>query len=117
MRYNYISVYARKTFTVSDASAVTGMTLRMDYDDGFVAYINGQEVARAKMPGGTPNNNTAASGNHEASKKGGFETFDLALYTGNLVTGTNVLTIEIHNRAKNNNDLSMIPKLEIVNTP
>ncbi len=39
MRGNYKTVYARKTFNISDASTATGMTLRIDYDDGFVAYI------------------------------------------------------------------------------
>ncbi len=53
MRNNYKTVYARKTFNISNASAVTGMTFNMDYDDGFVAYINGVEVARRKMSSGT----------------------------------------------------------------
>ena len=43
---NYVSVYARKEFSVIDHAAVTGMTLNMDFDDGFVAYLNGVEVAR-----------------------------------------------------------------------
>ncbi|MFQ5713407.1 MAG: fibronectin type III domain-containing protein [Candidatus Scalinduaceae bacterium] len=108
---NYSSVYARKTFNLSDVSAITDMTLRMDYDDGFVAYINGQEVIRANMPSGTPAYNTNASGAHEAGTP---EEFDLALYTGNLVAGTNVLAIEIHNSDIGDDDLSMIPELYIV---
>ncbi len=110
MRSNYTTVYARKTFTVSDVSAIVDMTLRIDYDDGFVAYINGQEVTRSNMPGGTPNENTSASGAHEA---GTAEVFDLSSYRGNLVTGTNVLAIEIHNSDIGDNDLSMIPELEV----
>jgi len=117
MQNSYTTVYARKTFTVSDASEVAGMRLNMDYDDGFVSYINGQEVTRANMPAGAPGRNTAASGNHEASKAGAFESFDLDAYTGNLVTGTNVLTVEIHNSAVNDKDLSMIPELDIDNKP
>ncbi len=109
MRGNYKTVYARKTFNISDASTATGMTLRIDYDDGFVAYINGQEVARALMPAGTPDYDTGSSG-HEAGTP---EIFDLGSYTGNLVSGTNVLAIEIHNRSKSSSDLSMIPELKI----
>ena len=110
MQNNYLTVYARQTFNVTDASAVAGMILSMDYDDGFVAYINGQEVARANMPGGTPDYNTNASGTHEAGTP---EAFDLGSYTGNLVTGTNVLTIEIHNNSIGDGKLSMIPVLDI----
>jgi chitodextrinase len=118
MQDNYISVFTRKTFNVSDASAVTTMTLRMDYDDGFVSYINGVEVTRANMPGGTPDHNTAASGGHKASKgTGALAEFDLVAYTGNLVTGTNVLTVEIHNQKIGDKTLTMIPELEILNTP
>ncbi|MDR4498965.1 MAG: hypothetical protein MRK02_13765 [Candidatus Scalindua sp.] len=47
MKDNYLALYARKTFKIDDATALTGMILRMDYDDGFVAYINGKVVARA----------------------------------------------------------------------
>jgi hypothetical protein len=118
MMNNYMTVYTRKTFNVSDTSVVTGMTLRMDYDDGFVSYINGQEVTRANMPAGTPDRNTASSENHKSSKgTGAYEEFDLDAYTGNLVTGTNVLTVEIHNAKINDKGLSMIPELEIANTP
>jgi chitodextrinase len=111
MMGNYSSVYARKAFNLSDVATITGMRLRMDYDDGFVAYINGQEVTRANMPGGTPDYNTNASGAHEAGTP---EEFDLALYTGNLVAGTNVLAIEIHNSDIGDDDLSLIPELYIV---
>ncbi len=110
MRNSYKTVYTRKTFNVSNASSVTGMTLMMDWDDGFVAYINGVEVARANMPAGTPDYDTNASGGHEA---GILETFDLSPYTGNLVTGTNVLSIEGHNRSMGSSDFSMIPELEL----
>jgi len=73
-------------------------------------YINGVEVARANMPAGTPDYNTGASSSHEAGTP---VTFDLGSYIGNLVTGTNVLCIEGHNRGLANGDFSMIPELEI----
>ena len=39
--------------TVQDPSRLTSLTLRMRYDDGFVAYLNGLEVARRNAPGST----------------------------------------------------------------
>ena len=77
MRNSYKTVYMRKTFNISSASSVTGMTFSIDYDDGFVAYINGVEVARANMPGGTPDYNTGASSSREAGTP---VTFDLSSY-------------------------------------
>ena len=87
------------------ASSVTGMTFSIDYDDGFVVYINGQEVARANLPAGTPDYDTGASSSHEAGTP---VTFDLTSNISSLVTGTNVLCIEGHNRGLANGDFSMI---------
>ena len=40
------SVYLRKTFNIADLDTVRDLTLRIKYDDGFVAYLNGSEVAQ-----------------------------------------------------------------------
>ena len=44
--------YARYDFEISDPGAVDTLALRMNYDDGFVAYLNGEEVASENAPGG-----------------------------------------------------------------
>ncbi len=44
------SAYARIPFVLSDPGNVDILTLRMKYDDGFVAYLNGTEVARRNAP-------------------------------------------------------------------
>ena len=41
-----MSVYLRRAFYVVDASAIESIILDLDYDDGFIAYVNGQEVAK-----------------------------------------------------------------------
>src|SRR6266850_1358910 len=43
---DYLSIYFRKTFTLTDTNAVKWLILRASYDDGFVAYLNGTEVVR-----------------------------------------------------------------------
>ena len=40
----------RVEFQLARASAISTMTLRLKYDNGFVAYINGQKVAEASAP-------------------------------------------------------------------
>ena len=43
------SIFMRKEFTIDDPSEIQKMALSMDYDDGFVAYLNGTEIARANI--------------------------------------------------------------------
>lgn len=42
------SLYIRAPFSVLDSSALTGLTLKMKYDDGFVAYLNGSPLPIAE---------------------------------------------------------------------
>src|SRR5262249_54171155 len=44
------TVYLRLPFVVPDPSTVEFLTLRMKYDDGFIAYLNGQPVVSANAP-------------------------------------------------------------------
>ena len=47
------SVYTRALFTIADLSQVQTLLLGVDYDDGYIAWINGVEVARSsEMPSG-----------------------------------------------------------------
>jgi hypothetical protein len=53
MRGVNASALVRIPFTVTDPSAIDLLLLRVQYDDGFVAWLNGKEVARRNAPGGT----------------------------------------------------------------
>ena len=44
-------IYIRAPFPVTDPALFDVLKLRMQFDDGFVAYINGQEVARRARSG------------------------------------------------------------------
>ncbi|MCK4296834.1 MAG: hypothetical protein KAX28_09310, partial [Candidatus Marinimicrobia bacterium] len=43
------SVFIRKKFDINDVNSVLGVLFHVDYDDGFVAYLNGTEIARANV--------------------------------------------------------------------
>ena len=47
-----VTAYFLKTFEVNDLSTVSGLTLDVVRDDGFVVYLNGVEVGRNNMPAG-----------------------------------------------------------------
>jgi len=109
MSGNYITAYMRKEFTIDDPSAVTGLGFRVDYDDGFVAFINGTEVARRGVAAGQNENTTAAD--HEAGLP---EPINLSEFVNALQTGSNVFAIEVHNGTLTSSDLSMIPELRVL---
>ena len=41
------TVYIRVPFSLADRESLARLNLRMKYDDGFIAYLNGTEVASA----------------------------------------------------------------------
>lgn len=50
MQYNYSTVYLRASFEVSQVSSLKLLQFTVDYDDGFVVWINNQEVFRRNAP-------------------------------------------------------------------
>ena len=50
-----LAVYLRKSFTIEDVSEINSLVLDVDYDDGFVAYINGGRSSKSKYQWNSPN--------------------------------------------------------------
>ncbi|MEY2410520.1 MAG: hypothetical protein QOF48_3190, partial [Verrucomicrobiota bacterium] len=63
-------VYLRMPFTIADFASIQELKLRLRYDDGFVAYLNGVEVARRNAPV-APVWNSSASASHGSEPGGG----------------------------------------------
>ncbi|MGH8004224.1 MAG: alkaline phosphatase D family protein [Limisphaerales bacterium] len=98
----YITTLFRHSFQLnSDPAQITQLTLSANYDDGFVAYLNGVEIARRGIPGGAVLHSTLAS-SHEG---GVYEAIDISAYIGNLIQGTNILAVEVHQTTANSTDL------------
>ncbi|MBP7746381.1 MAG: lamin tail domain-containing protein [Phycisphaerae bacterium] len=107
----YLSVYMRKTFTVINPAAVTSLTFQMYADDGYVAYLNGTEVARIRLNGTPPAYNTSATTAGPSVAPPVEQTLDLTSYTYLLQAGVNVLAVQGHNVNLTSRDLLMIPQL------
>jgi hypothetical protein len=43
------SIYIRYSFNITDVSQISWLVLDVDYDDGFIAYLNGTEIARENV--------------------------------------------------------------------
>jgi len=112
-----ISIFTRKTFTVENSHSVLRAVLHIDYDDGFVAYLNGSEVARANLgqTGVRPAYNQGAHSPREALMYDGGapEAYELGNLETLLQPGENVLAIEVHNVSAGSSDLSFIPFLTL----
>lgn len=113
---NSVSVYMRRTFSIVDVNAIKKFIFCLDYDDGFVAYLNGVMITRKGFSGsGQPAWDALSSISHEAVMFSGGQpdkfTFIPSLSPNLLVQGTNVLCIEVHNNQTNSNDLSSRPFL------
>ena len=108
-----LSVYFRKTFSVEDISKLTSAIVSADYDDGFIAYLNGYEIGRSynlPEPGTFVPFDTQTSYDHEASLyNGGLPESILidSLEMNNiLVNGENVFAIQLHNVSTSSSDMS-----------
>jgi hypothetical protein len=98
------SAYIRIPFTVTDTSQYDSLTLRMMYDDGYVAYLNGVEIARKNAPGTVTWNSSALTERARASAVA-YEDVDVTSKLGYLRLGTNVLAIQALNYGASNEDL------------
>jgi hypothetical protein len=112
------SVYTRARFDVADASTVRRLLLGADYDDAFVAWINGTEVFRSPQIGpGNPAWNTNV--NLHESSNGATPNYDpmrdiSAAGLPLLVDGENVLAIGVWNAdAPLSDDLVLVPRLTV----
>jgi len=110
-----VTLYARTEFELSgDGSKVNFLRLRIRYDDGFVAYLNGVEIARRNVDGNPPAFDEPASDLHEITGGEGVfdEAIDVSTRTRQLRAGKNVLAIEVHNNSIDSSDLSLSAELE-----
>ncbi|MBN2508092.1 MAG: right-handed parallel beta-helix repeat-containing protein [Verrucomicrobia bacterium] len=121
--YNRAStLYIRKTFVIGEAiDPSRRLELTVDYDDGFVAYLDGVEVARSPnvqtSVGVEPAFNavTRPGANHEALGYRGLavDVFDLGEVGSRLQPGTHVLAVLGINSATTSSDFSLIADLRV----
>jgi len=115
-----LSVYTRTTFDIADVNDVDDVWIGADYDDGWMAWINGVEIYRSpEMGGGTPgwDHDPAVheSGNGLVPDYGNL-TEVTAQAKSAMHVGTNVLAIAVYNRipaTPPSSDLVLVPKLAI----
>jgi hypothetical protein len=114
-----ISLFMRLDFNILDTAEIKALILHADYDDAFVAYLNGQEIARANIGtvGVPPSHTDVASTFSEAVVYQGQSPSSYILFQNDIDTllrqGTNTLAIQVHNHSATSSDMSSIFLLSV----
>jgi Right handed beta helix region len=121
MMGQYTTFYIRKSFEISSpVDANAHLLLKVDYDDGFVAYLDGAEIQRANTLSSTgtpiPYNATTGGNSHEASccsSPNPATTYDLGAVGSRLSIGTHILAVHGINQAPTSSDFHLIVDLTL----
>ncbi|MFN0127503.1 MAG: lamin tail domain-containing protein [Verrucomicrobiales bacterium] len=94
--------YFRTLFEFAGDAAEAMLRVAGYIDDGYVLYLNGQEIDRRNMPAGAPDYST------QASSSIGDAPLELGISVPKqaLVSGTNVLAAEVHQRGPISSDVT-----------
>lgn len=100
MQNSYSTLYLRKQFYLSDTNGITSLNITVDYDDGFILFLNGQEISRYNAPD-NPKYNSFAPENHESGTP---ISFSVNIDEDLLNTGLNVFAIQGFNISLTSSD-------------
>ena len=110
-----LSLFIRKTFTINDLNDIESLILDVDYDDAFVAYINGVEVGRRNISGNPPLYNSVPYTDHESAiyKNGKPDRITITNFDGIINSGENIFALQAHNISNTSSDFTIIPFLSV----
>ncbi|MGK0185493.1 MAG: hypothetical protein ACI9R3_001271 [Verrucomicrobiales bacterium] len=104
------TLYMRIEFNLdATPGPADALKLQARYDDGFVAYLNGTEVARANAE--ATEWNSSATGSHSDSEAELFIEFDISAFKDQLKVGPNLLAFQAMNTSAGGSDMLFHPKL------
>jgi outer membrane protein assembly factor BamB len=109
MKGHYSVVYIRKTFSIPEPNNIGELGLAINYDDAFIAYLNGKEFLRVGVDYGSG----ARTSRINRRSGSGFEYFKIDNPGAFLHEGTNVLAIEGHNENATSSDFALHPYLVV----
>ncbi|MCH2376361.1 MAG: CotH kinase family protein, partial [Planctomycetes bacterium] len=110
MRGQNAGAFLRIPFDLS-AATPRNLTLRVRYNDGFVAFLNGREIVRrnARSPIGW---NTGALSRRSLAQVRRFEHIDISEHRDFLEPGSNLLAIQALNQSANDADFFFVAELD-----
>lgn len=106
----YTTVFFRRSFVAPGTNNLAELILRIDYDDGFVVYLNGAEVLRRGVPG-NPGDPVPINGTALYHGRGIVEEIALTNAVQHLQAGTNLLAIQLIGSSPNDYTACFVPEL------
>ena len=108
------SCLIRIPFTIAPGAlnGINSAILRLRFDDGYVAYLNGTEIARENF-NGTPDGDSSASSGHSDAAAIVLQDFDISSHLGLFNEGQNLLAIHGLNQSDNSTDFLISAELEV----
>lgn len=103
------SCYLRKTFSTNPAGFTT-LSLKMRYNDGYAAFINGTAIASKNAPGSLAYNSAATAARSDADSLVP-ESINVTSFKSSLINGTNTLAVHGMNNVSNNGSFLLLPEL------
>jgi hypothetical protein len=110
MRYVNETVYIRIPFEMDEVPEFDSLTLRLQYEDGMIAYLNGERIASENAPD-WPTWNSGAPSNRDDSEAMSFVDIDVSSALDLLRVGENVLAFRGLNYLLTSSDLLVRPQL------
>ena len=107
------SVYLRTTFSIDNVDEIAEMILHMDCDDGFIAYINGVEIARFNMPDNSYNTFATNASEGVIMYSNNPPSYTIENPQSILQQGANTFCVQVHNCNEASSDLLAIPILSL----
>jgi autotransporter-associated beta strand protein len=118
MQNKLAALYVRKAFpvTAGQAGSTNELQLVTRFNDGFIAFVNGVEVARRNMgnPGMFAYRDQTAFNTNVPSAAA--IAIGLGMASNRLFTGTNILCIQTHNKTTTSGDFLSMADLRIGGT-
>jgi len=102
------SAFVRVPFTSTNTP--DALTLKVRHDDGFIAWLNGVEIARRNAPA-SPQWDSAATEDRALTNAVVQETIDVSAGIGALVDGANVLAFQLLNSSSADPNALIQPEL------
>ena len=105
--------FIRIPFTLDTPNSVASMQLKLHFEDGVIAYLNGQQILSQSAPASPAFNSTASDNlNNEVRNGDPMKAFDIA-FEGKLLAGQNILSFQMLNRTISSSDVLLVPELSV----
>ena len=112
-----VTYYFRTEFDFADDPVGSEIDISAVIDDGARFWLNGIELDRVRLPSGTIEHGTGASGNTAARDEKQSRPVGVFDGTGKLITGKNILAVDLHNRTARSSDYLFAAELSVTAQP